>query len=319
MVAKRKSVDAGTPTKSGANKSLVARLRKAGSTCAPEKIWSVLEAALGGRSLNLQAALEAARGEASASSKRVRAATGRQQDERSSAKPKAASKQKTPAASKKIPIKREQPELVDLNEFETLVDLVDAWMRMKGKVKRETSREPSTQREIAAKKEPRAKREPTLKPTIKRELVNEIMKLGIIDLTEGELQPRSAGRRPSSSGASPSGKVRSPQTTKQASQAGAAKGNSVSVSRAGGAVRRSLSKAKLLGQRRSVGKVGSPKKKAVDNSPRGKMPQGLKSLNKLARKCDPQKLWTILQAAAHENKPSASIGAALRAAKGRQA
>mmetsp|Transcript_93839 Transcript_93839/g.249118 ORF Transcript_93839/g.249118 Transcript_93839/m.249118 type:complete len:364 (-) Transcript_93839:135-1226(-) len=350
MVAKRKFVEGGAASSKGAS-GLVARLRKVGSTCAPEKIWSVIQAALGTemgeQKLNLRAALEVASNQAPTAYKsrvsigsQPKASTNKAAAAKSTAKAatKSTAKGTKAATAKSLPVRKAavktEQDMVDLSQFDDLYDLINAWMRTKGVVKREPAA--ATTRENAAKNEPKVKRE----PMISRELAKEIRKLGTIDLTEGEPQKRSA-----SGSASAASKVRS-HSPARTTQATAAKGSSARSPATNQRMRRSLSKAKLAVQR-TLGKAVSKSKEAekaprqkipqalakskevatlprqkaavkskeADKEHREKMPQGLKSLNKLASKCDPHKLWTILQAAAHENKPSASIGAALRAAR----
>jgi len=273
MVVKRKTVNSGVATRSCADRGMVAHLRKAGKTCAPEKI--VTKAAL-------QAAHKAV----------VQPRVGA----------------KAPMAGEP----RHRGELVDLHDFKDVTELVSAWLRSRPprSVKSKSVVEPSTKKEPSAQdKEEVSKTKREAKPksemVVKRELVNEMMKLklkvleGIIDLTEA--QPPRQGPplscRPSAKHA-PVAKTARPSAATPVSRA---KVGSVSnpITQTPNAAR---------GKRRVNAKPVAAQSTPV------KKTQVVRRLEKVVNTCAPQKLWSILKAAAQASGPSASVGAALRAA-----
>lgn len=233
-----------------------------------------------------------------------------------------------PVAKGKLQVKCEvkgklgvKHELVDLADFEDIIDLVNAWVHMR------KARGGTVKRQPSGRLQPRAKLEPNMKhePVVKKELAHEIVKFGrkafhgIIDLTEGERRKQASPkkssaktRRPVAAPPSTSAKQASPNSRPQART----KNTSPCPQGAVTPVRRTLSK--KVGQQsnttRGQGCQANLEQQTAKVVPAVAAPNIVKRLHTVASTCAPQKLWAILQAAAQAPGRDGGISAALQAA-----
>lgn len=230
-----------------------------------------------------------------------------------------------PVAKGKLQVKCEvkgklgvKHELVDLADFEDIIDLVNAWVHMR------KARGGSMKRQPSRKLEPRAKLETNMKqePVVKKELAHEIVKFGrkafhgIIDLTEGECRKQGSPkklppkpRRPVATSPSTVAKQASTNSRPQAR----AKSTPTCAQGAVKPVQSTLSK-KQSSTTRGHGFQANLEHQSAKVAPAVAAPNIVKRLHTVASTCAPQKLWAILQAAAQAPGRDGGISAALQAA-----